>query len=255
MAIVFQTLSTIGTGVRVGLSDPTNTYTEIAGIAVISTDAADAIQSTVNGGNENLLISGQVIGGNAINIAGTNPTFFLSNSAQGLIEGVTGFGVTTTGSATVVNNGEITGVGGGVKLAIGEVQNYATILGQGTSNSSGVTITGGGVTINNFGTISGHFGSVNYDVNAQGGTVLNNYGTLNGRLLDQSAAFTVPQFLNSDRILNAGTINGDVYIVGNKNSVPQHRLYLDLIGLNPAGPVRLSACGWATSTPQWHLTR
>jgi hypothetical protein len=218
MAIIFQTLSTTANGVRVTLTDPTNTYTEIAGIAVVSTDASDAIQSTVNGSNEKLLISGQVIGGNAINIAGTIPNVTLSISTQGLIEGVTGFGLTTSGFANVVNDGEIIGVGGGIKMANGAVTNTGTIRDQNNAGTIGVDVTVSGGMIENFGTITGGFAAIRLGPNAQAGGAVYNYGTLNGPLRDQAAAFgPPPQSLSTDVILNAGLITGLIDIVGAKN--------------------------------------
>lgn len=218
MAIIFQTLSTIGTGVRVGLSDPGNTYTEIAGIAVVSTDASDAIQSNVTNANHKILISGQVIGGNAINIAGTTVTLALSNSKQGLIEGAVGYGLLTTAYATVVNDGEISGVSGAIKMASGSVTNTGTIRDENSVSTIGVEVTVSSGIIENYGTIAGGFAAIRFGLNATAGGAVYNYGTLNGALEDQSAFLgPPPQILATDYILNAGLITGLVDIAGAKN--------------------------------------
>jgi hypothetical protein len=126
--LTVQSGNSIGVGPRVSLITTADTYIEIAGVFVISTNAADAIFSNVASATDILQISGQVIGANAINFTAASSTLYLTNEASGYIDGTSGYGLNSSGYNIITNYGVLTGSSGGANLAGGgAIYNYGTI--------------------------------------------------------------------------------------------------------------------------------
>jgi hypothetical protein len=195
MAYILQSSNSIGAGVRVTLTNGVDTYGELAGVSVATTDGSTAIQSTV-GATDSMQINGQVVGGVGISFTSSNSYLQLINTSTGYIAGLSGDAIDSKGATLITNYGQIVGNNEGVSLHYGWVYNYGTI--SSTTGDVAIAFATQG-TVFNFGTLIGVDG-VNFG-NAPGGNFLYNAGTIRTDfgIVDNAQS-------GVDTIVNAGTI-------------------------------------------------
>jgi hypothetical protein len=198
MALTVQTGNSIGTGIRATLVSTADTYVELAGVQVVSTDAADAIFSNVANATDTLQISGQVIGGSGVDFTGAGLALYLTVNANGYVSGIAANGVQASGYSITSNYGQIQGTNYGANLNGGIVYNYGTI---GATNLGTAIAAAGQAVVYNFGTISGLDGV--YFGNGSVANFFYNGGTIRAEngILDFST-----NAINTDTFYNTGTI-------------------------------------------------